>query len=279
MKIRKIITCGCSFSDPSTPYTWPNQLEAYITKNIDPTVKFDHRGLSSQGQELIQKKSAHAIYEALETGYKPEEIAVFVMWSSVDRKSFYIDNPDTIDEIVENWKGSNQGWNLQFADLKNESEELILVRSKAQGNNMIHYNKKGGWFITSAHVRDELKFVRDYFMMASNAVAPGPVHSSLENILMLQYLCKLKGIRLYHQFYMDNIIDDIERWKNHQIVKYLYDDLDRDSFISNGSMHSYMDSREELFVGVGNSHPNGLGHRIWLNEVMLPFLEERDFFE
>lgn len=279
MKIRKIITSGCSFSDPSTPYTWPNQLEAYITKNVDPEVRFDHRGLASQGQELIQKKASHAVYEALETGYKPEEIAVFVMWSSSDRKSFYIDNPDMINEIVENWKGSEQGWNLQFADLKNQSTELELVRSKAQNNNMILYNKKGGWFITSAHVQDEMKFVREYFMMGQDAVSAGPVHSSLENMLMLQYLCKSKGIRLYHQFYMDNIIEDIDRMKDHQIVKYLYDDLDRDSVISDVSMHSYMNKREELFVGVGNAHPNGLGHRIWLNEVMLPFLEERDFFE
>ena len=279
MKIRKIITSGCSFSDPCTPYTWPNQLEAYITKNIDPDIKFDHRGLASQGQELIQKKASHAIYEALQTGYKPEEIAVFVMWSSSDRKSFYIDNPDMVSELIENWKSSGQGWNLQLADFKNDISNLELILTKAQGNNMIHYNKKGGWLITSAHCQDEMDFIREYFMMAQNSVAPGPVHTSLENILMLQYLCKSKGIRLYQQFYMDNIIEDLDRWKNHQIVKYLHDDLDRDSIMSKVSMHSYMNGREELFVGVGNAHPNGLGHRIWLNEIMLPFLEERDFFE
>ena len=279
MKIRKIITSGCSFSDPKTPYTWPNQLEAYITKNIDPTVTFDNRGLASQGQELIQKKASHAIYEALQTGYKPEEIAVFVMWSSVDRKSFYIDNPDMIGEIVDNWKGSQQGWNLQFADFKNQTTELESIRTKAQSNNAIHYNKKGGWMITSAHVNDELNFIKEYFMMSVNSRAAGPVHSSLENILMLQYLCKSKGIKLYHQFYMDNIIDDIETMKNHQIVKYLHDDLDLNSILSNVSMHSYMNRREELFVGVGNNHPNGLGHRIWLNEVMLPRLDQDNFFD
>jgi hypothetical protein len=40
-----------------------------------------------------------------------------------------------------------------------------------------------------------------------------------------------------------------------------------------------MDDREEMFVGVGNSHPNGLGHRVWLNEVMLPKLEQDNFFD
>jgi len=279
MKIRKIITSGCSFSDATTPYTWPNQLEAYITKNVDPTVRFDHRGLASQGQELIQKKASHAIHEALLTGYKPEEIAVFVMWSSVDRKSFYVDNPDTISEIVENWKGSQQGWSLQLADLKNDLSNIQSIETSALSNNTIRYNKKGGWLITSAHVQDEISFIREYFMMAAETVAAGPVHTSLENILMLQYLCKSKGIKLYQQFYMDNIINDIESMKDHQAVKYLYDDLDRETFMHSGSMHGYMNGREELFVGVGNAHPNGLGNRVWLNEVMLPFLEEREFFE
>lgn len=278
MKIKKIITSGCSFSDPITPYTWPNQLQNYVAK-IDPTVKFDHRGLSSQGQELIQKKASHAIYEALQTGYNPDEIAVFVMWSSIDRKSFYIDNPDTIDDIVENWKGSRQGWQLQFADLKNHPDNLGSVASKGVTNNVIRYNKNGGWLITSAHVQDELPFIKEYFMMAKNLGAPGPSHSSLENILMLQYLCKSKGIRLYQQFYMDNVLDAYEYCKDHQIVKYLYDDLDWNTCISKKSMHGFMNNREELFVGVGNNHPNGLGHRLWLMDVMLPFLEEKNFFD
>ena len=279
MKIRKIITSGCSFSDTVTPYTWPNQLESYITKNIDDSVRFDHRGLSSQGQELIQKKASHAIYEALATGYKPNEIAVFVMWSSVDRKSFYIDNLDIISEIVANWKGSNQGWNLQFADLKNHLALPNAVTTKGSSNNLVRYNEKGGWFITSAHVTDEVRFIRDYFMMGSHAISVGMCHDTLQNILSLQYLCQSKGIKLYQQFYMDNIIKDIDRYKDHQIVKYLYDDLDKASFISDRSIHNYMDGREEMFVGVGNSHPNGLGHRIWLNEVMLPRLEKDDFFD
>jgi hypothetical protein len=279
MKYKKIITCGCSFSDPTTPYTWPNQLEAYITKNIDSTVRFDHRGLASQGQELIQRKASHAIFEALQTGYKPDEIAVFVMWSSVDRKSFYVDNPDSIDEIVTNWKGSKQGWNLQFADLKNQSTSLELVNTAAEAHNEVRYNKEGGWFITSGQVPDEIQLVRDYFMLGKNNISVGICHDSLQNILALQYLCQAKGIKLYQQFYMDNIIEDLARYKDHQIVKYLYDDLDKSTFISDRSIHNYMDGREEMFVGVWNSHPNGLGHRVWLNEVMLPKLEQDNFFD
>jgi hypothetical protein len=85
MKYKKIITCGCSFSDPSTPFTWVNLLERNL-KRINSELVFDHRGLSSQGNQLIQKKTVHAIHKALSEGYKPEEICVFVMWSGHDRE-------------------------------------------------------------------------------------------------------------------------------------------------------------------------------------------------
>jgi len=279
MNLRKVITSGCSFSEAMTAYTWPNHLENYIKTNIDPNVKFDHRGLSSQGQELIQKKASHAIYEALHTGYKPEEIAVIVMWSSNDRRSFYIDNPDMINDVVENWKQSQQGWHLQFADLKNELSYPNKIQSAATLNNTITYNTNGGWYITSVHVKDGLPFMKDFFMTANAIVSPGPINTSLENILMLQYLCKSKGIKLYHQFFMDNVIDDFKALKDHQAVKYLYDDLDQSTVISMQGMYEYLGPRPELYVAYGNPHPNGLGHKLWVNEVMLPFLEDQHFFE
>jgi len=279
MKYKKIITSGCSFSSNETPYTWPLQLESYVQKNINSNVKFDHRGLSSQGQELIAKKSAHAIYEALSTGYKPEEIAVFVMWSSSDRKSFYIDNPDTIKELVNNWTGSKQGWSLQLSDLQNNRNNLELCHSKAENNNLIYYHSGGGWYITSAHVKDELKFVRDYFLTSKDSVSLALCHDALQYITYLQHLCKSKGIKLYQQFYMENIVEDIERYKGHQIIDYLYNDIDWSTFISKQSIHNYLSSNIDYFVGVNNAHPNGLGHRIWLNEVILPHLQDDGFFE
>jgi hypothetical protein len=279
MKYKKIITCGCSFSDPATPFSWPNQLEKHIER-LDPTVKFEHRGLSSQGQELIQKKTLHAIHEALEQGYRPEDIAVFVMWSSNDRKSFYVDNSEYIDELVTNWKGSQQGWQLQLGDLKNQAPYLETVSSKASFNNTIQYNKQGGWFITSVHVPDTLRFVRDYFMMASGTPSAAAVHDSLENMIMLQHTCKILGIKLYQQYFMDITFNDFEQVKDHQIVKYLLNQLDTSTFISpEKSIHGYLLPNPECFKNMNNPHPNGLGHRRWLTEVMLPHLVDDGFFD
>lgn len=277
MRYKKIITSGCSFSDPETPFTWPLQLENYINR-LYPNVKFDHRGLSSQGQELIQKKAIHAAEQALAEGYDPSEIAVFVMWTSNDRKSFYVDNPDFIDMLVENWKKSIQGWQYQLADLANQLPDKKVITSKGTGYNLIPYNSKGGWLITSCHVADDIPMMRDYFMMSLNANSVSAVNISLENIIFLQSYCKAKGIKLYQQYTIPWMYEDFLGHKNHPAVEYLFKQLDMSNFISEKSMYSFLEGNVECFKGTTHSHPNGLGHRIWLTEVMLPYLEEDGFF-
>lgn len=280
MKYKKIITSGCSFSEAVTAYTWPNQLENYI-KNINPNVKFDHRGLSSQGQELIQKKAIHAINEALGQGYSPKDLCVFVMWSSNDRKSFFVDNPDFIKELVNNWKLSGQGWALQLADLKNNLSSPEIIESTAKGYNKIPYNKTGGWLITSCHVSDDLQMFRDYFMMSEFANSVGSIHTALENVIFLQTFCKMHGIKLYQQYFMRMPREDFEMHKNNDNIAYLYNQLDKSTFIlPESSIHEYLLSSKDCFKEFPNDpHPNGLGHRRWLTEVMLPHLEEDNFFE
>lgn len=278
MKYRKIITAGCSFSDPETLFTWPNQLEKHIT-NIDSNVKFDHRGLSSQGQELIQKKSLHAIESALSEGYQPNEIAVFVMWTTNDRKSFYVDNPDFIDYLVDNWKKSQQGWQYQLADLENKlPNKKVINSSNKHAYNLIPYNETGGWFITSCHVADDLKMIRDYFMMSNSASSVAAISTSLENILLLQIYCKLKGIKLYQQYTVPFIEEDFMNLKDHQAVKYLYNQIDHSMFINKVSIYSYLKNDPSNFISQDDSHPSEQGHRLWVNNVVIPRLQIDGFF-
>lgn len=278
MKYKKIITSGCSFSEANTPWVWPLQLETYI-KKLNDSVKFDHRGMGSQGQELIQKKAVHAIEQALDEGYKPEELCMFVMWTSNDRKSFYVDNPDFIKTLADNWAKSKQGWQYQLANLNNELEDEAVIVTKGAVNNRVPYNKKGGWLITSCHVADDIQMMRDYFMMSLHGNSLAATHLSLENIIFLQTYCKAKNIKLYQQVTIPYTFEDFETHKDHQIIKYLYKQLDHNTFISKQSIYEYLINNPEYFKDYPTDvHPNGLGHRIWLNEVMLPHLEDDGFF-
>ena len=50
----------------------------------------------------------------------------------------------------------------------------------------------------------------------------GKVHTSIENMIMLQNFCKLHNIKFIHQFFMDSSYLDIEKHKEHQLINYLY---------------------------------------------------------
>lgn len=278
MKYKHIITGGCSFSSPETPYVWPLQLEKHINR-IDESVTFAHRGLSSQGQDLIAKKTMFAIDEALKRGIPATQIAVFVMWSSNDRLSFFVNDQEFIKEVVNNWELSEQGWSLQFGDLKNNITDTCEITTKALYNNKINYNRNGGWLITSLYSMDNMQFIKDAYTIGGHE---GRVHRGLEYIILLQSYCKSLGIKLYQQYFMDLPYTDFESLnKSYPMIQYLYNALDYNTFIfpeNSYSIHGFLKDNPECFKSPEDSHPNGLGHRRWLTEVMIPHLNNDDFF-
>lgn len=276
---KRIITAGCSFSDPDTPYTWVKLFEKHI-KRLYSNVTFDHRGLSSQGQQLIQKKSIHAIHQALSEGYNPEDICVIVMWSGHDRRSWYIDDADIMNRILTHWKKQNLvAFQLQFGDLSNKCDELVVLGEYTNPlKHYVPYNKKGGWYINSKTF-DELSFFKEYFMFSSYLES---IIVSLENMIMLQSFCKLKNIKLYEQFYMDYVYDQILKFKDHKEVRHLYDFFDTTNYISLSSIHGYLKQLEtqpaQYFRTEIDPHPNLDGHLVWLDQVLLPALEKNNFY-
>jgi hypothetical protein len=280
MQYKKIITGGCGFSDIIVPYVWPNQLENYI-KRTSSDITFDHRGLTSQGQKLIQKKIINAICSSLDQGYKPNQICVFVMWSDPTTKTFYIKNKELIDKLIDNWKNSTQSWHLQFGDLENKAQEKNIIYSLATDINSVQYNKNGGWFITSPYINDNINLITELHQMGSEnkeTMTAFDAHDSLENMILLQSFCKEKGIKLYQQFALDSLIQSFTLFKKYDIVGYLYSQLDFGTFISpNNSMVGYLKDNTECFRE--NQTLNGLGHRKWITEVMLPHLVDDSFFE
>lgn len=277
--MKRIITSGCSFSDSDTPFVWPNLLEKHI-KKLSTDVTFDHRGLSSQGQQLIQKKVIHAIHKAFTEGYKPEDICVMVMWSGHERRSWYIDEPDAIGRIINHWnKKETISFQLQFGDLENKADYPTSVGDFSKlGKKYIPYNKLGGWYIGSRNF-DELDFFKEYFMLSMTVES---IILSLENILMLQSFCKSHNIKLYEQFYMDYVYDLIEGHKTHKEVKHLYDLIDWNNYVSTKSIHGYLKEKEvvpdQYFQNPGDNHPNLAGHLVWTDEVLFPHLEKTNFY-
>lgn len=284
MKFKKIITSGCSFSDSETIYTWPNVLEKYI-KNIYHDVSFDHKGLGHQGQELIQKKAIFAAMDAMEKGYHPDNIAIFVMWSGLDRKSWYITNPDIIDTITKHWKISGSAWNVQFCNLEGDTGQTVDLpvyvgrntrdsRTKQLGYSIARYNPNGGWY-HSSWTHNEPNFLKDYFTfdkLIDNCININCLHLSLENMIMLQNFCKSYGITLIQQYYMSSVYQQLDKFKDHKLLSYLYKQLDNNRIFP-GQYEFVGASRQD-----SSQHPTAEGHQYYFDNLLLPFMTNRGFF-
>jgi hypothetical protein len=255
LKIKKIITGGCSFTEGET---WAKSLYDLCKQNY-PGVLLENTALTSQGQELIQKKISQDLIESLKE-YKPEEIAVVVMWSSTERKCFYVNNPYIISTDLKNVWSDNRN---PICDLKNNS------------------NPTAAWYTCNWHDLEHPQYttniVKTHFSLVKDSSYA--VHLSLENIIFLQNLCKVHNVKFYQMFYMDYPLEDIETYKDHELVKYLYDQFDYNSIVDKKSIFTYLKEldNEELYFRK-DAHPTKEGHELWFKQVLLPYLTNKGFF-
>ena len=294
--IKHLITGGCSFSHGPFPEdSWIGNLENHL-RSINPELSREHTGFLSQGQELIQKKVTLAVMDALSKGIDPSEILVVVMWSGTYRKAWYIDNKYIIDKMAKLWKNFDGGMSAQFLDLKNNNGQAQFFETK--NGSQFHYSKDGGWYFTVNGSDCPMEFVQQHYLLdgdMGNGV--GKVHMSTENMIMLQNFCKLNNVKFIHQYFMDSSYLDIEKHREHQLISYLYKQLDSNIMIKNGMfeyLHTLLDiPREEAIMvthddrkrldepfGYFNKdgfHPSRLGAKLWFENVLLPFLESRKY--
>ncbi len=287
-----IITTGCSFSDRWTRWAWPFQLANFMLEHY-PDVKFRHVGMCSQGQELIQKKATLAVTEELEN-YGPNEIAVIAMWSGTDRRSFYVDDKDYIDNIIHLWKKKKVSWGYQFFDLHSQSNNRIQIQ--IDDERFTEYDPNGGWYITSHHANDS-NLTKEIVLSTKSTVGPATV--SLENIIFLENFCKVNKVQLYHSFYRSYVYNDIVQNNHHLNLNYLYNQWNHDNIISTVGMYEYLRPERVKNSAFDNDfwdidklrkdeyakwfssdmiHPNKDGAEKWTKEVLIPELSKRNFF-
>jgi len=286
--IRHLIIGGCSFSVDSVD-NWPYHLLRHLRrKNIHLTTQ--NISYPSQGQDRIQKKLTKCISAAVNT-YKPEHILVCVMWSGTARRCWYIDNPLFINEIIDKSvksKGSTYLDQLSTLDNNYDMQKRITVMNT--DGHKFHTGTQGGWIHTKSAGQVPLDFLQSEFCL--NPTVPGEsiVHASLENIIGLQNFCRSKGIKVVHQFYMDNVYNDFLMYKDHQIIKYLFKQLDKDYCITQG-MFEYLKERAGISPKMSFSdmqstpagreyfidgfHSSSKGAQVWVDDVLFPFLQSK----
>ncbi len=295
--IKHLITGGCSFSHSQTSYeNWIGFLEQHLRLS-NSEITIEHTGFLSQGQELIQKKVTLSVVEAIERGINPSDILVVVMWSGSFRKAWYIDNRYILDKMRKDWKNFEGGMSGQFLDLKNR---LVgdIEHFETKNGSRFDSAKNGGWYFTVNGSDSKLEFVQQHYLLDGDlGHGVGKIHISAENIVSLQNFCKLNGVKLVHQFFMDSTYTDIENNKEHQLINYLYKQLDSNIMIKDGMfewLHGLLnierkdaimvthDERKALDAPYGyfnkdGFHPSALGAKLWCDRVLIPFLNNKNY--
>jgi hypothetical protein len=236
-----------------------------------------------------------AAMDTLSRNINPEDILISVMWSGTDRKAWYIDNPVIIQDVVGGMPKFNGGMSRQFLDLKNQVSNNQGVFKTFSGSEF-DYSLDGGWYFTVNGSDCKLDFVQTHYLMDGDLYnGIGKIHSSLENIVMLQNYCKLKGVKLINQFFMDHVFEDIETKKEHQLISYLYKQLNFDDMIIEGMfeyLHTLLgierkdaimvthDERIEIdketkYFNKDGFHPSDIGNILWCENILFPFLKDK----
>lgn len=292
MTIKRVITAGCSFSDVTFKISWP-----WVLQSRYPNLSFRHTGMMCQGQDLIQKKICLAVSEELKN-YKPEELAVIVMWSGTERKAFYVDNPYFIKKRVLEWHKNSITWLFQFTNLYGKVDTKF--QKQATNSRATLYNSNNGWY-HSNYLDNDIEFIKKYFSTMDTII--GHAINSLENIIMCQNFCKVNNIKMYQTFYRDYVFSDLEKHKSNSNLSYLYNMLDFDSIITTKGMYEHLrpfegtqnnNSRGGIFRHFfdmtikdetmkyfcpDNFHPNHVGAAKWCDEVLVPGLKSKGFLD
>ncbi len=291
--IKHLITGGCSFSAGGEYTGWTGALSSHM-KTINPEVTCNHTGYLSQGKEMIQKKVMLALIEAFARGDKPEDILVVVMWSGTYRKAWYIDNHYIINEIISYLPKFVGGMSRQFLDMKDKVVGTPNYFSTALSDGF-EYNPDGGWFFTVDGSECQIEFVQQHYLLDKELNGTGKVHTSLENIIMLQNFCDLHKVTMIQQFFMDSVYEDIENKKDHQIINYLYNQLNINNMIKIGMfeyLHKFLNSDKDPQILTHSErkklsgdtdifdkdgfHPGQVGYQMWVDNITVPFLKNKN---
>jgi hypothetical protein len=292
--ISHLITGGCSFSTGDDTNGWTGHLTQFLRQQ-NPNLTTSHCGKNSAGQEYIQKRITSKLCELMEQGVDPKEMLVVVMWSGTSRKTWFIDNPTIIERMVNGWPDFHGGMTDQFLNLTDNSIDDPGVFTTNNGSEF-KYNRNGGWYLTVNGSDCQLEFVQQHYLLDREVNGVGKTHSSLENIIFLQNFCKLYNIKLVNQFFMKHVYADIHRHKDHEIMKYLYNQLDQTTIIKQGMfeyLHRALDIEEDDAVLLTHDerkyrqnkynlnyfaqdgfHPADQGNRVWCDDVLIPFINE-----
>lgn len=242
--MKHLVTSGCSFSKPGdftkgtseNPSTWPEHLSRILKAD-----KSIHLGVSSNGQELISRKAIHTVNQLLENT-DPNDILVGIMWSTVDRRQFYIPN----------------GYDKKYLLEPNPSPDNPHLWPDE--------DNYGKWHLQNAGFRN--KFAANYYKNVYDITQS--IINSYEHVLRTQWFLKLNNIKYFMSTINEHSFEG--DWNNSSVqIDYLKNMMDWTKFLPAQLPWIKQNTprcKDEYF------HPNQSQHQLYVEQVILPYLDQ-----
>ena len=239
-----LLASGCSFTFED--WNWPGHL------SDEYNLKVVNVGMGSQGNGLIARKLIYTLNKLLKE-YKPEEILVGVMWSGTDRHEFYREY--YVNSL--SWGGYPNGYD----GVKNPTSVI---------------DNKPYWYIINHHWKNKesLDYYKNFHTVIQGMVL------SLEHIMRTQMFLEKLGVDYFMSTYI-NIFEDNKLMNNDEVL-YLYNQINFDYFLPVKGCYEWVkDNHKTLgfnppdnnnYIGI---HPTSFGHKMFVNEIITPFLLEK----
>jgi len=236
--MKTLITSGCSFSECiNHTGTWPRHLADAL-----PNYQHTSTAMGSQGNGLISRRVLYQVTEALKEN-SAEEILVGIMWSGPDRHDYYTTTSPVVFK----------------EDLWMENPTRFVP------------NGQGAWNIVSPGWR--MPAAANYYVNFHDQIAQ--YIYTLEHILRTQWFLQFLGVKYFMSTYTGAVLPPIV--KTHNDTQHLYQLLDQDMFLPVTSEYEWCRDHSGLpFPMPADPHPSVEQHQAFVNQIILPYLKERN---
>lgn len=264
--IEYIVTGGCSFS---TYRAWPHFLRKYL-----PGQEIIITGHPSVGNDFISRSVLYHTQELITKGIQPEKIAIIIMWSGFDRKSFFI-SPE---------------YTFEYNKLLSVNKPINpFIHIDKEDYNQFPLKHKRGYLPGTAWCGDLNPYIqewkRHYFEQYHNL--EGAAIENYEHFLRVQWFSKLYNIKLLNLTYADlqhypySSFENLNYEKkltkdNFEAVNVLSKLIDYNSWWfwkDTGGLYEYVKDNNLTFEE-DNVHPTFSSHEEFTLNILLSLFEK-----
>lgn len=244
MKTKVLVTAGCSFSECVNWYENHNSDNRTWPVWLAEKLSVPHwpEGLGSQGNGMISRRAQYRI-EQLLTTHEAQDLLVGIMWSGRDRFEFYFQDSVNFPSNIDNW-------------MRNPC-------SFVEGD-------PGGWIIVNPHWKHDYNapWYRYYYNELASQIY------TLEHILNLQRYLQLKNIRYFMTTNTGSTFAQDQ--KDNPNIEWLWNQITWDRFLPVTGEYEWVNNHYAN-EDVKNFHPHSWQHQKFVEEVIWPWLERKEF--